>query len=32
MKLTNNKIYDYANALAGAFNDPDLRLPVKVNF
>lgn len=32
MKLTNNKIYDYANALMGAFNDPDLRLPVKVNF
>lgn len=32
MKLTNNKIYDYANALAGAFSDPDLRLPVKVNF
>lgn len=32
MKLTNNKIYDYANALVGAFSDPDLRLPVKVNF
>ena len=32
MKLTNNKIYDYANALAGAFNDPNFRLPVKVNF
>ena len=32
MRLTNNKIYNYASALAEAFNDPDFRLPVKVNF
>lgn len=32
MKLTNNKIYNYANALVEAFNDPNFKLPVKVNF
>lgn len=32
MRLTNNKIYNYASALVEAFNDPDFRLPVKVNF
>jgi hypothetical protein len=33
MKLTNNKIYTYANNLLAEFsNSADLKLPVKVNF
>lgn len=32
MKLTNMQIYNYANALAGAFADFNQRLPVKVSF
>ena len=33
MKLTNNKIYAYANNLLTEFSDSaDLKLPVKINF
>ena len=33
MKLTNNKIYTYANNLLAEFsNSADLKLPVKINF
>lgn len=33
MKLTNNKIYTYANNLLAEFSDSaDLKLPVKINF
>jgi aspartokinase len=32
MKLTNQKIYEYAMALANAFTDNTQKLPVKVNF
>ena len=32
MKITNNEIYTYANALLGAFQDGSQKLPVKVNF
>jgi hypothetical protein len=32
MKLTNNEIYVYANALAGAFDDKEQKLPIKINF
>jgi hypothetical protein len=33
MKLTNNKIYAYANSLLAEFgNSADMKLPVKINF
>ena len=33
MKLTNNKIYSYANALLQEFSgSADLKLPIKINF
>ena len=33
MTLTNNEIYNYANALAGEFGqDKDIKLPIKINF
>ena len=32
MKLTNNKIYVYAKALAEAFNDGEQKLPIKIGF
>jgi hypothetical protein len=32
MKLTNNQIYTYATDLAAAFQDTDLKLPIKINF
>lgn len=32
MKLTNNKIYTYATDLAAAFQDDNLKLPIKINF
>ena len=32
MLLTNEKIYNYANKLAEAFEDSEQRLPVKINF
>lgn len=32
MTLTNNEIYNYANALAGEFAQNDVKLPIKVNF
>lgn len=32
MKLTNQKIYEYAMALTNAFTDNTQKLPVKVNF
>ena len=32
MKLTNNQIYNYSNALNTAFIDFNQRLPIKVNF
>ena len=30
--LTNNEIYNYANALAEQFQDKDVKFPIKVNF
>ncbi len=30
--LTNNEIYNYANALAKEFSDSELKLPIKINF
>lgn len=30
--LTNNEIYNYANALAKEFADSELKLPIKINF
>ena len=32
MTLTNTQIYNYANALANAFQDKEQRLPIKLNF
>jgi hypothetical protein len=32
MILTNNKIYNYANQLLGAFSDSTQRLPARLNF
>ena len=32
MKLTNQKIYDYASQLAEAFGDGSQKLPIKINF
>ena len=32
MKLTNNQIYTYATDLAAAFQDTNLKLPIKINF
>ena len=32
MKLTNNQIYTYATDLAAAFQDANLKLPIKINF
>ena len=32
MKITNNKIYTYANQLIKAFQDGNQKLPVKINF
>lgn len=32
MKLTNNQIYTYATDLAAAFQDENLKLPIKINF
>ena len=32
MLLTNNQIYNYANALVSAFQDKEQRLPMKLNF
>ena len=32
MKFTNNQIYNYATALAAAFNDNTQKFPIKVNF
>jgi len=32
MTLTNNEIYNYANALAREFNNQEVKLPIKVNF
>ena len=32
MKLTNQKIYDYASQLAEAFEDGSQKLPIKINF
>lgn len=30
--LTNNEIYNYANALAEQFQDKEVKFPIKVNF
>ena len=30
--LTNNEIYNYANALVEQFSNKDIKLPIKVNF
>jgi len=32
MRLTNNEIYNYANALISTFQDREQRLPIKLNF
>ena len=32
MKLTNQQIYNYANALVNAFQDGEQTLPIKINF
>jgi len=32
MILTNNEIYNYANALVSAFQDKEQRLPIRLNF
>jgi hypothetical protein len=32
MTLTNNQIYTYATDLAAAFQDSNLKLPIKINF
>ena len=32
MTLTNNEIYNYANALAGEFAQDQVKFPIKVNF